>query len=149
PNIFLKVLKTICAIANNGPNRMGKVVIGVTDKEQDAQRIAELDGIIPRKVGKRFVVGVAREAKFLKTSVEDYLSNWKKSIRTSRLSPHLRDSVLSSIDFNDFYGLGIIVMTIPPQKELSYLDDQVYWREADSTCQAEKAQQIAAIAKRF
>jgi predicted HTH transcriptional regulator len=148
-NIFDKVLKTICAIANNGPNRMGKVIIGVTDKEQDAVRIAEIDSTTPKKIGKRFVVGVKREAHFLNVSVEEYLSNWKKAIRTSALSTHLRDSVLSSIDFNDFYGLGIIVITIPPQKEMSYLDDQVYWRDADSTCQADAAKQIAAIAIRF
>ena len=149
PNIFQKVLKTICAIANNGPNRMGKVLIGVTDKDQDAERIAEIDGIKAKKIGKRFVVGVKREAQFLNLSVEDYLARWKNEIRHSGLSTHLRDSVLSSIDFNDFYGLGIIVITVPPQKELSYLDEGVYMREADSTCLAEAAKQIAAIAKRF
>ncbi len=148
-NLIPKVLRTICAIANNGPNRMGKVILGVTDKEQDAERIAQNDAIAPRKVGKRFVVGVNREAKFLKLSVENYLSTWKNAIKTSGLSPHLRDSVLSSLDFNDFYGLGIIVITIPPQKELSYLDDEVYWREADSTSHATTAKQVAAIAKRF
>jgi hypothetical protein len=128
---------------------MGKVIVGVTDKEQDAERIAQIDAIAPKKVGKRFVVGVKREAKFLKVSVETYLSNWKTAIKTSALSPHLRDSVLSSIDFNDFYGLGVIVITILPQKELSYLNDEVYWREADSTCHAASPKQIAAIAKRF
>ena len=120
-NIIPKVLKTICAIANNGPNRMGKVILGVTDKEQDAERTAHFDAITPKKVGKRFFVGIKREASFLKISVETYLSTWKKAIKTSGLSAHLRDSVLSSIDFNDFYGLGVIVITIPPQKELSYL----------------------------
>lgn len=149
PGVIGKVLKTICAIANNGPSRTGKILIGVTDKEQDSTRIAELDGIVPKKVGKRFVVGVAREARFLNTSLEKYITEWKDAIRNSGLSPALRDSVLSSIDFNDFYGLGIMVITVPPQKELSYLDEHVYWRDADSTRQAEKAQQIATIAKRF
>jgi len=125
------------------------VILGVTDKEQDAEKIAEIDAIVPKKVGKRFVVGVNREAKFLKVSVEGYLSTWKTAIKTSGLSPHLRDSVLSSLDFNDFYGLGIIAITVPPQKELSYLDDEVYWREADSTYRAATPKQVAAIAKRF
>lgn len=149
PNIFWKVLKTICAIANNGPSRMGKVLIGVTDKDQDAERIVEIDRVRPRRIGKRLVVGVNREARYMKLSVEQYLARWKKAIRQSGLSIHLRDSVLSSIDFNDFYGLGIIVITIPPQREVSYLDDKVYMREISSTCLAEAAKQIAAIAKRF
>jgi hypothetical protein len=149
PALIDKVIKTICAIANNGPSRVGKVIIGVTDKESDAVRIAELDKIAPRKVGKRFVVGVNREAHFLKTSVEDYFSRWKNAIKDSGLSIHLRDSVLSNIDFNDFYGLGVIVITIPPQKELSYLGDEIYWRSGDSTVRADAPKQIASLAQRF
>jgi hypothetical protein len=57
--------------------------------------------------------------------------------------------VLSSIDFNDFYGLGVIVMTIPAQKELSYVGDFVYWRKGDETVRAEAAKEIAALARRF
>lgn len=144
-----KVINTICAIANNGPSRVGKVIIGVTDKEADAERIAQLDKVIPRKVGKRFVVGVSREANVLEISIEDYFSKWKNAVKNSGLSPHLRDSVLSSIDFNDYYGLGIIVMTIPPQKELSYVGENIYWRDGDSTQRAEAPKEIAGLAKRF
>jgi hypothetical protein len=144
-----KVIKTICAIANNGPNRIGKLIIGVTDKESDAARIVELDKIAPKKVGKRFVVGINREAKVLGKSVEDYYAMWKNAIKASGLSAHLRDSVLSNIDFNGFYGLGVIIVTIPPQKELSYVNDEVYWREGDSTLKADTAKQIAALAQRF
>lgn len=144
-----KVIKTICAIANNGPNRVGKIIIGVTDKEADADKIAQLDKLTPKKVGKRFVVGVSREARLLKTSVEDYFSKWKAAIKASGLSPHLRDSVLSSMDFNDFYGLGIIIMTIPAQKELSFVGEQIYFRESDATTLASAPKQIAALARRF
>jgi Protein of unknown function DUF262/Putative DNA-binding domain len=149
PGMFDKVIKTICAIANNGPKRVGKIIIGVTDKEADADRIAQLDNIAPRKVGKRFVVGVNREAKLLKISVEDYFSRWKNAIKNSSLSANLKSSVQSSIDFNDFYGLGIIVITIPPQKELSYVGEDLYFRNGDSTEKADAPKAIAALAQRF
>ncbi len=144
-----KVIRTICAIANNGPMRIGKVILGVTDKEADADRIAQLDQVLPKKVGRRFVVGINREAKYLNISVEEYFSKWKSAIKSSGLSLHLRDSVLSNTDFNDFYGLGVIVITIPQQKELSYVHEEVYWRDGDSTSKAETAKQIAALARRF
>lgn len=38
-----KVLKTICGIANNGKERVGKIIIGVTDKDADAKRVRQLD----------------------------------------------------------------------------------------------------------
>lgn len=148
-NLATKIIKTICAIANNGPNRTGKVIIGVTDKDADAKKVEELDGIEPKKVGRRFVVGVKREAKILGVSIEAYFAKWKDVIRKSELSPHLKDAVLSNIDFNSYYDLGVLVITIPPQKELSFFGGKVYWREGDTTALADQAIQIANLAKRF
>jgi hypothetical protein len=144
-----KVVKTICAIANNGPNRIGKIIIGVTDKDSDAERVKKLDGVEPKRVGKRYVVGVAREAKCLGISMGDYVAKWKDAIRNSELSIPVRDSVLSSLDFNSYFGLGVIVLTVPPQTELSYVGHDVYWRNADSTEAAVLPKDIAALAKRF
>jgi hypothetical protein len=148
-NVIDKVINTICAIANNGPGRVGKILIGVTDKESDAERIRTLDGVEPRRVGKRSVVGVAREAKTLGITTEQYVAKWKDAIRKSALSTPLRDSVLSSIDYNSYYNLGVIIITIPAQSELSFVGSEVYWREGDSTKIADQPKQIASLAKRF
>lgn len=148
-NLVEKVIKTLCGIANNGPERIGKLIVGVTDKEADANRVKKLDGIEPKKVGKRFVVGVNREAKALGISVEQYVGRWKDAIKQSKLSDALRDSVLSNLDFNSYYGLGVIVFTIPAQKKLSFVGDEVYWRNSDSTEIATSPKQIADLAKRF
>lgn len=144
-----KVLKTLSAIANNGPLRTGKVLIGITDKDADAKRVKQLDGIEPKKIGKRYVVGVNREAKALGLSVENYYTKWKDAIKKSPLSAGLRDSILSHIDYHSFFGLGVIIFTIPPQKELSYYGDDVYWRNGDSTELATSAKQVAGLAQRF
>ncbi len=148
-NLIEKVLKTICAIANNGPNQTGKIIVGVTDSDADAARVEKLDGVVPRKVGQRYVVGVNREAKAMEISAEKYFAKWKNAIKDSGLSTPVKQSVLSNIDFNAFYGMGVLVVTIPPQKELSYFDEEVYWREGDSTKKADSPKQIAAFARRF
>lgn len=147
--IVEKVLKTICAIANNGPGRSGRILIGVTDKDSDAERVQKLDGITPRVVGKKKVVGVERESKVLGISMEDYLGRWKTAIKNAKLTQSVRDSVMSSIDYNTYFGLGVIIIGVPPQKELCYFDDVVYWRNGDSTELAKTPQQIVSIAKRF
>ena len=148
-NVIQKVVNTICAMGNNGPSSTGKILIGVTDKVADKERVCALDGIEARKVGKRFVVGVSREAKVLGLSMEDYFSKWKDGIRNSGLSVGIRDSVLSNIDFIQFYGLGVIAITVPPQNEMAYVGEDTYFRSGDDTTKAESAKQIAAIAKRF
>lgn len=62
PDIIAKVIRTISAIANNGKDRAGTILIGVTNKDGDARRVEQLDGIRPRKVSRRYVVGARREA---------------------------------------------------------------------------------------
>jgi hypothetical protein len=146
---FDKIIRTICAIANNGKGRAGSIIIGVTDKDADADKIATLDGVSPRKVGKRYVVGVKREAQVLGEKPEAYYARWKHAIRNSALSSPLRDSVLSSMDFNDYFGLGVIVIAVEPQQELSFVGDDVYWRDGDETTKAKDFKKVSELTKRF
>jgi hypothetical protein len=53
------------------------------------------------------------------------------------------------MDFNSFYGLGVIVITIPSQKELSYVGDELYWRNGDSIERADTPKRRDALAQRF
>ncbi len=144
-----RIEKTICAIANNGPKRAGRIVIGVADSARDVERIEILDRIQPRMVGDRAVVGINREALALGITLEQYHRLLREHIARSKLSSPLKDSVLSSIDFNSYYGLGVIVISVPEQRELSYFSDEVYWRDGDNTRRADNAKQIAEISRRF
>jgi hypothetical protein len=148
-NVIKKVVATISAIANVGPHSTGKILIGIANNKADSDRAKQVDGIEPRKIGRRFVVGVDREAKRLGISLEQYFSKWKSGIKNSNMSQKLRDSVLSNMDFNSFYGMGVIVITILPQSELSYVGEELYWRNGDSTELASAPKQIASIAARF
>lgn len=147
--LLQRLINTACAIANNGPDREGHIILGVADNAGDADRIAKLDGIQPRKVGNWHVVGIDREAKAMNKSLEDYhrLIQWE--LQNSKLSDPLKTSILSSIDYNSYYGLGVIVMSIPPQKEPSYVGDNMYWRDGDNTKLAEGAKLINTIGRRF
>jgi Protein of unknown function DUF262/Putative DNA-binding domain len=148
-NLIAKVIRTIAAIANNGPEREGKIIVGVADDESDATKISKLDKITPIKVSKKQVVGVAREANLLGLTAESYFSKWKNAIKNSSLSEPLKSSVLASMDYNDFFGLGVIVITIPAQKEISYAEDKVFIRSGDDTVLVDSAKQIADVVKRF
>ncbi|AKV85804.1 hypothetical protein AKG07_05325 [Microbacterium sp. CGR1] len=142
-----KLVRTICAIANNGPTA-GAIVLGVADKSSDADKIKSLDGTEPRRVGPRYVVGVDREAAFLGEQVEDYFSRIKDGIRNSSLSEPLKSDVLASIDYNNYYGLGVIVIGVPPQRGPASVGTEFYFRSADQTMQAAGAD-IVAITQRF
>lgn len=147
-DVVQRIINTICAIANNGKGTLGKIIIGVADDDRDAERVRLLDRIEPKRIGLKNVVGVSREARFLGISNEEYLTRWVNAIRNSELTEPLKSHVLSKIDYNDFYGLGVIVITIPPQQNISAVGQNIFWREADNTALAQGLQ-IATIATRF
>jgi hypothetical protein len=148
-SIIGKVITTISAIANIGPKVSGRILIGVVDKESDAERIKKLDSVEPRIVGKRHVVGINREAKRLGKTTEQYVALWRDEIKNSALTEALKNDVLSNIDYNSYYGLGLLVIAVPPQKAISYVGDNLYWRNGDSTEPAVSAKLIASIVDRF
>ena len=73
----------------------------------------------------------------------------RDAIAGSGLSENLRSSVLATIDFNSYYGLGVIVIAVRPQEEMSYLNDDVYYRSGDQTLKAQTAKEVGMVAARF
>jgi hypothetical protein len=148
-DLIERIFQTATAIANNGPHNVGKIMIGVTDKDSDAKRISELDNIEPHKVGKRFIVGINREAVALGISVDKYVSTLRNKIRKSLISEPLRGSILSNLDYNDFYGYGLIILTIQPQNQISFFGEEVFWRDGDETTCATSPKKVTELQARF
>lgn len=144
-----KIIETACAIANNGPERQGVILLGVADTDRDKDRVQELYGILARPVGRKFVVGVRREAEALSESMEDYFGRIRKAFEDSDLSEPLKGAVLSSMSFNDYFGLGVVVINVPAQSETSTVGDRVFVRQADSTVELTGNRAILDVGKRF
>ena len=144
-----QILKTICAIANIGSKSEGYIFIGVADKEADAERIQELDGIMPVTISNHSIVGIDREATVLGITLEDYCRRIVSFIKTSTLSDALISSVLSNIDIIDYRSMSVIRIKVPSQTEISYYGDEVYERQYNNTVKVESPKAIMAIAKRF
>lgn len=128
-----KLLETICAIANIGPDGDGFLFVGVADKKSDADRIQALDGIKPVQIGNRYVVGVDRELLILNIDLEQYVKRIVACISFSKLSDTLKHQVTSQVDVVSYKLLSVIRIRVPPQKEVSFLDDKAFTRENSST----------------
>lgn len=131
-----KILETVCAIANIGPDNDGFLFIGVADKKSDADRIALLDGIVPVQIGNRYVVGIDRELQYLKIDLEGYVKRIVGFLAGSSLSDDLRLQTTSQIDVITYKGLSVIRLRVPPQKHVSFLGDKAFVREGSSTTEA-------------
>lgn len=144
-----KLLRTVCAIANNGKHSFGKIIIGVSDNDQDTQRVKQIDGVKERVIGKRSVVGVNREAKRLGITPEKYVEMIVNYIKNSKLSDHTKGAVLSHIDYNSYHDLGVLIITIPTQTQITYLGEEIYRRDGASNALVTAAKDIVEVSTRF
>lgn len=144
-----QILETICGMANANFMEPAYLLIGIADKESDANRINALDSIKPLKLADHYIVGIEREAKVLKISVDQYCAQIKDIIDHSNLSQALKLSVLTNIDIITYHGLSVVVIIIPPQKEISFIADRVFVRKCSSTTEVTNAREIIALASNF
>ena len=94
-------------------------------------------------------MGVKREADFLGETTEQYFARWKNAIKNSGLSSPLKEDVLSSISYHDYFGLGLLIIGVPGQKTVSYVGNDLYMRSGDDTVLASDGKTIAAVLQRF
>jgi hypothetical protein len=151
PNADLldRLVETVCAVANIGPQSSGAVFIGVADKTADRDRIVALDGIRPLSVGARYVVGVERELPHLQVTLEEYKRKVVNHFANSKLSEPLRTAVLATIDCIDYRGHSVVCFWIPSQQQVSTVADVVFIRKGSSTERVDGFNATQAIALRF
>ncbi|MGW2329265.1 GmrSD restriction endonuclease domain-containing protein [Streptomyces sp. NPDC001700] len=148
-SIFERLTETICAIANVKPGVEGYLFIGVADNESHANRIQILDGIDPVEVGSHHVVGIEREAKLKKMSLDSYVQRFVAKISQQPISEPLATQILSGIDTVEYKGMSVIRILIPGQKDVTYCGDRVFVRRGSSTEEIKELKKVAALAKIF
>lgn len=146
--VFEKLIHTICAMVNIGPNTNGYFFFGVADTLEDAQRISEIYKEGYEQVGNRYIVGVDREACALGISLEQYIDKIVHHIRNSELPVSLKTPILAKIDIVEIRGKTIIRVNVPAQNEVCFVGEDAYIRDNTETRLA-TAKELIAISKLF
>lgn len=144
-----QIVETICGMANANLMEPAYLLIGIADKESDANRISLLDSVTPLKFDDHYIVGIEREAKVMNISVDEYCAQIKDIIDKSNLSEALKLSVLANIDVITYRGFSVAVIVIPPQRELSFVGDSVFIRKCSSTTEVTNPREIIALSNEF
>ena len=126
---FEKIMKNICAMANHGINKKGRLFIGITDKEEDTKRIEKLDGINAERVNNFGIVGLEREAIILKKDLEKYQNYILGKIEKSKIKEKLKTHLKSNMSFINFKGKYILMLEMECIDGPSLYDDELYIRK--------------------
>lgn len=147
---FFKISKELCAIANSlDPKSNGYLYLGIADRESDAQKIKKLDNTDYINVEGVFIVGVGREAALLGLSVEDYVSKIINGIKGQKITESFKASILSKVDVFKYKGLDVIRFVVGRPSEVTFLDDNIYYKEGNCVVQATRGEQLKSIFKEF
>ena len=147
--MLVRIFEVICGLANNGPDFGGTLIIGVADSIEDVERVKEIDGTLAKQVGSRWIVGIDREATRLGKTVEDYYQMIRDQIQNSNLSEPLKSDISACLEYCPYFGLGVIVIAVRPQKQASYVGNDLFYRSGDQTLKAKTAKETGHIIVRF
>jgi hypothetical protein len=117
--MFAKITRTACAISNTNPRHDGFIYLGVADKESGANRVKELFGIQPMKIGDVFFVGLAGDLKIMNLNIEAYIKRLIIEISKLPISEPLRTQITTSIDHAEYQGRPFLRIRVPGQDDLS------------------------------
>jgi hypothetical protein len=141
--MFAKIARTSCAIANTNPGLDGYIYIGVADKESAADRVQQKFGTQPIKIGNFYFVGVAHDLKTMKISLEAYIRRIILKISNPSLSEPLKTQLTVSIDHGEYQGRPFVRMRIPGQNDLSSYDGDYPVRKNSETVDMGPAEVLA------
>ncbi|QWF77272.1 hypothetical protein HUW46_00662 [Amycolatopsis sp. CA-230715] len=133
PSSWEKILKSITAIANDGPDSVGFLVIGVADNKEDADRIRQLDGVESVSYRGYEVVGIGREAEIYGKSLKEYFDWISDKIAGAKLQDNLRTQVSSSLTLIDYHGCAVLLIKVNCSEGPFFYDDQIYERHGSGT----------------
>jgi hypothetical protein len=136
---FESFLQNIAAMANLGRNRKGFIFVGISDKEEDSNRIESLDNIQVSRIPPFGIVGLEREARIRGTSLDDYVLFITRKIRESNLPDWLKTEVNSSLNPITYSGKTVLMFEISSGSEPVWYKDKLYIRDGNE----KRAQEIS------
>lgn len=127
--LILKITKTLSAIANLGPKKVGYVIIGVADQESDAKRQKEHFGDRPYKMQSFNISGVKPEADKYHAGIDKYLRKIKDIIKKAPITPEsFKNDILTNIHSRQYHGKEILIFRAIETKEPIWYDGKLFER---------------------
>ena len=131
PKTFDKVIKTLTSMANNGPKKKGYVIIGIADKEADANIYENLYNIKSVSFNGFKITGVDSEANKT-SSISDYFSRLRDLIKNQPIENYTKDYILQNMRLINYYDKSLLLFEIESTSKPLLYDKKYYSRKASS-----------------
>lgn len=122
--IIKKILKTLTAINNSGPNRTGYIIVGIADNEDDAKKYKTEYGTDYSMVSEFPICGIENDLKACNKNIDEYTHSVKEMIKTSNcIKDDFKTHILSNMRVIKIYEKHVIVFKNCSKEPVVYLED--------------------------
>ncbi|UKS26300.1 DUF262 domain-containing protein [Paenibacillus sp. HWE-109] len=127
--LFQKVIKTLTAMANVGPNIVGYVIIGVADNDVAAKRVEATYGTSSTVFNKFHITGIQGEAAKYKNGLDSYFQFIIQKIASMPISEADKNQISRNIKLINYYDKSILIFQIESRNEPSLYDGKYHIRK--------------------
>lgn len=125
--VFEKIGKTIAAMANNGPRATNRILIGIADDLDAAERWKAIHNEQFLKVGSHYVVGIEKEAAKY-GGVDKYRELLKNKIGSLKIEPSFTVNACR-IESWQYYAKEVLVVEFANIRETTFFQDKIFIRQ--------------------
>ena len=127
--LLTKVFKTLTAMANAGKNAVGYVILGVADREEDAEKIQQVYGVEPVRVGNFYVTGVDGEVqRYYGGDYQAYLAMLHSALDRMPISAHYRRQIGAKLKSGSYKGRTFYILKIVNDNGAAIFGEHYYTR---------------------
>ncbi|MGK5682283.1 GmrSD restriction endonuclease domain-containing protein [Actinoplanes sp. URMC 104] len=128
-----RVLQTASAIANEGLNTAGYIIIGISDDKDDAERARQVHGTPLLARHGFFITGVDNELPKHGGTIDGYLTFLTEKIKNSTLDPELAANIVRMMRPARYHGRLVILMPVHAIGRPVTYSDKWFERQGPST----------------
>jgi hypothetical protein len=128
-DLFQKVIRTLTAMANIGPNTVGYVIVGIADDEEAAKRIEAIYNTTATVFNRFHITGIQGEASKYKNGLDGYFQFIIQKIASMPISEADKNQISRNIRLINYYDKSILIFQIESRNEPSIFDGKYYIRK--------------------
>lgn len=130
--IVNEIGRTVCAISNEGPSAKGYVLVGIADKESDADRVASLSDQPVSIVEGRWVTGLTIDETQL-GSLDNTILWFTQKFEALPIQDDLRSETLRKMRVASLNGRNVLVLPVRTVGEPVPFDNDFFVRSGSQT----------------
>lgn len=148
-SVLNKIIKTLTAMANNGKNSIGYVIVGVADKKEDAEKLHNINhDYTSIEYNGYYITGINYDIDIYGKGEDKYFQYITNKINTIKFSQEYKDYILRNVKFLKYGDKMVMIFKVEGLNSPGLFEDNYYQRAGSNVVEILPSEFIG-LMKRF